>query len=139
MAHNLLFRKLKFLISERRIMKVAITSQGSSVNDQVDPRFGRAKFFIVMDTESENVEVADNAQNLNAAQGAGIQAGQNVAALGVQAVITGHVGPKAFSVLNSAGIKIYTGATGTVKEALEKLKAGELSSADDADVEGHWV
>ncbi len=120
-------------------MKIAVTSQGISVSDQVDPRFGRAKFFIVMDTETGKSEVVNNTQNLNAAQGAGIQAGQNVASLGVEAVITGHVGPKAFTVLNSAGIKIYTGATGTVEEAVEKLKAGELDCADDADVEGHWV
>ena len=78
-------------------MKIAITSQGKELESPVDPRFGRAKFFIVADTEQEGFTVADNGQNLNAAQGAGIQAGRNVVDLGVQAVITGHVGPKAFA------------------------------------------
>ena len=120
-------------------MKVAISAQGNTPDAQVDPRFGRAKFFIVADTETGEFKAVDNIQNLNAAQGAGIQAGQNVAELDVESVITGHVGPKAFSVLQTAGIKIFTGATGSVKNALEQFKSGSLRSVDSADVEGHWV
>ena len=120
-------------------MKVAITSQGTELDSQVDPRFGRAKFFIVVDTETGEFKAVDNAQNLNAAQGAGIQAGRNVAELGVTSVITGHVGPKAFSVLQTAGIKIYTGAAGTINAALEQLKSGSLQCTENATVEGHWM
>jgi len=119
-------------------MKVAITSQGTEPDSPVDMRFGRAKYFAVMDTEQDSFESVDNSQNLNAAQGAGIQAAQNVAGLNVEALITGHCGPKAFRTLTAAGIAIYTGAEGSVREALEALKDGKLAKADGADVEGHW-
>ena len=120
-------------------MKAAVTSQGRELNSPLDPRFGRAKFFIVADTDTGEFSVADNSQNLNAVQGAGIQAGRNVVELGVEAVITGHVGPKAFATLQAGGVQIYTGATGTVAEAIEQLKAGTLKQSTGADVEGHWV
>ena len=120
-------------------MKVAITSQGSDLSSPVDPRFGRAKCFMVVDTDTGAFEAHDNTQNLNAAQGAGVQAGRTVAELGAEAVVTGHVGPKAFATLQAAGVKIYIGAKGSVKEALEQFKAGMLSCADQASVEGHWV
>ena len=120
-------------------MKVAVTAQGRELNSPVDPRFGRARFFIVADTDTGAFSVADNAQNLNAAQGAGIQAGRNVVELGVEAVITGHVGPKAFATLQAGGVNIYTGATGSVADAIEQFKAGKLKQSTTADVEGHWV
>ncbi len=127
-------------------MKIAITSQGQALDSQVDSRFGRARFFIVVDTETGEFSASDNGQNLNAAQGAGIQAGKNVVDLGVEAVVTGHVGPKAFATLQAGGVKVYTGAadsagaeTGTVAEAIEQFKAGQLKQTNDADVEGHWV
>lgn len=120
-------------------MKIAVTSQGPDMDAAVDPRFGRAKCFIVVDTETGESAVHDNAQNLNAAQGAGIQAGRNVADLGVEAVVTGHVGPKAFTTLRAAGIRVYAGASGTVAEAVQQFKAGRLEAAEGADVQGHWV
>ena len=108
-------------------MKVVITSQGPDLDSQVDPRFGRAVQFIVADTDSGEFTAHDNSENLNAAYGAGIQSGQKVVALGVEAVITGNVGPKALAALQAGGVKIYTGATGTVKDALEQFKNNELS------------
>ncbi|MCE5277527.1 MAG: NifB/NifX family molybdenum-iron cluster-binding protein [Planctomycetaceae bacterium] len=120
-------------------MKIAVTAQGRDLDAPLDPRFGRAKFFIIADTETGDFNAADNEQNLNAAQGAGIQAGRNVVQLGVEAVITGHVGPKAFVTLQAGGVTIYTGAAGSVREALEQFKAGKLKPSNDADVEGHWV
>ena len=120
-------------------MKIAVTSQGRELTSPVDPRFGRAKFFAIVDTETNEFTCADNSQNLSAAQGAGIQAGRNVVELGVSAVITGHVGPKAFATLQAGGVSVYNGASGTVTEALEQFKAGTLSQSDGADVEGHWV
>jgi len=120
-------------------MKVIVTSQGREMNSPVDPRFGRARYFVVVETETGESVVEDNSQNLNAARGAGVQAGKNVVDLGAKAVITGHVGPKAFTTLHSAGVQIYTGATGTVAEAIEQFKAGALKQPDGADVEGHWV
>jgi len=119
-------------------VKIIITSQGSRLDDQVDPRFGRAKQFILADTESGQFAAHDNAQNLNAPQGAGIQAAQAAARLGAEAVLTGHVGPKAFAVLKAAQIAVYTGASGTVREAIATFKSGTLVAAQTADVEGHW-
>jgi len=120
-------------------MKVAVTSQGEDLDSQVDPRFGRARNFVVVDTESDAFETHDNAQNLNASQGAGIQAARNVAQMGVNAVITGNVGPKAFAALQAGNIRVFVGARGSVRQALEDLKAGNLQSAKEASVEGHWV
>ena len=120
-------------------MKIAVTSQGPDLTSQVDPRFGRAKSFIVLDTDTDEFSAHDNTQNMNAAQGAGIQAGRTVVDFGVEAVITGNVGPKAFATLRAANIKVYPGASGTVKEAVEKFKAGQLPPADGANVQGHWA
>ncbi len=120
-------------------MKLAVTSQGNNLQSPLDPRFGRAKYFIVVDTETGTFSAIDNAVNLNAAQGAGIQAGKRVAELGVEGLITGHVGPKAFSALQAAGVPIHTGAYGTVTEAIEQFKAGKLPAATSSDVEGHWT
>lgn len=120
-------------------MKVAITAQGTDLSAAVDPRFGRAQNFVVADTDSRACHGVDNSMNLQAAQGAGIQAGRRVAELGVEAVLTGQVGPKAFATLQAAGIAVYTGAKGTVAEALEQFRAGQLHQADTATVQGHWT
>jgi predicted Fe-Mo cluster-binding NifX family protein len=120
-------------------MKVAVTSQGEDMSSEVDPRFGRAAYFIVIDTETGAATAHENSQNLNAAQGAGIQAARNVIELGVEAVVTGNVGPKAFSVLKSGDVEVHIGAEGTVADAIEKMKAGQLECTNAANVEGHWV
>ncbi len=120
-------------------MRIAVTSQGKGLEATVDPRFGRARCFVVVDTDSGEHQTIENTQNLQAAQGAGIQAARTVADMGVQAVLSGHVGPKAFATLQTAGVHICTGATGTVGEAVEAFKAGNLPPVTDADVEGHWV
>jgi predicted Fe-Mo cluster-binding NifX family protein len=119
-------------------MKLAVTSQGNNLQSSLDPRFGRARYFVIVDTETGAFSVVDNTVNLNAAQGAGIQAGKRVAELGVEVLITGHVGPKAFSTLQAAGVKIHTGGSGTVADAIEQFKTGKLAAAASADVEGHW-
>jgi predicted Fe-Mo cluster-binding NifX family protein len=119
-------------------MKIAITSQSITRDSQIDPRFGRAKNFLVYDDKDDSWEAIDNKQNFEAAQGAGIQAASLVASKNCSVVITGHCGPKAFSALTAAGIAIYTCNSGTVEEAFEKFKNGELKKADNSDVEGHW-
>jgi len=120
-------------------MKVVVTAQGPGLDSPVDPRFGRARQFVLVDTDSGEFTAHDNAQNLNAPQGAGIQAAQTAARLGAEAVLTGHVGPKAFATLRAGRVAVYTGVTGTVREAVERFKAGQLRAADGADVEGHWT
>ena len=119
-------------------MKIAITAQAEGLDAQVDPRFGRAAGFAVVDTETDAYSYIDNAQNVNAAQGAGIQAAQTVLNAGVEALVTGHCGPKAFRTLEQGGVKIYPGAEGSVAEAVEQFKAGKLQEADSADVQSHW-
>jgi len=119
-------------------MKLAITSVGEGIESAVDPRFGRAKYFVVVDLETNAAMTVSNAVNLNAAQGAGIQAAKTVIDLGVKALITGHVGPKAFAALQAGGVTIYPVAGGTVAEALERFNAGTLKAMASADVEGHW-
>lgn len=118
-------------------MKVAITSVGEGLGAAVDPRFGRAKTFVLADLETNAIQTVNNAVNLNAVQGAGIQAAKTVAGLGVKALITGHAGLKAFAALQSAGIAIYPIAGGTVAEALAQFRAGALQAMTQADVEGH--
>lgn len=119
-------------------MKVAITAQADSATGALDPRFGRAAGFMVFDTANGTSSYHDNSQNLNLAQGAGIQAAQNVANTGAQVVITGHVGPKAFRALEAGSIKVYLSSARTVAEALDLYKCGSLECASEADKDGHW-
>lgn len=120
-------------------MKLAVTSEGNNLQSPLDPRFGRAKYFIVVDTETGVFSVADNHVNMNAAQGAGIQAGKQIAELGVEGLVTGHVGPKAFSTLQAAAVRIHTGASGTVGDAIEQFKTGKLVPVASPDVEGQQM
>jgi predicted Fe-Mo cluster-binding NifX family protein len=106
-------------------MKIAVSSTGGGLDVQIDPRFGRCPHFVIVDSETMKFETAANTAS-GAMGGAGIQAAQLVANKGVQAVLTGSVGPNAFQALSSAGIGIITGVFGTVKEAVEKFKSGQL-------------
>ncbi|MFP4057784.1 MAG: NifB/NifX family molybdenum-iron cluster-binding protein [Candidatus Brocadiia bacterium] len=115
-------------------MKIAIASSGETLDAPVDPRFGRARAFILYDTESREWSVLDNAQNLNAPQGAGIQAASQVANAGAQAVLAGNCGPKAFAALSGAGLAVYTTPSLTVQQAIEKFRAGDLEPAHEANV-----
>jgi len=119
-------------------MKIAVTTSGRDLQAPVDSRFGRAPNFLIYDLETGNFAVIDNEQNLNAAQGAGIQSAQTVVRSGAGALVTGHCGPKAFRVLSAAGVKVYTAEILTVAEAIDRFRAGTLVEALSADVEGHW-
>ncbi len=120
-------------------MKIAVSAQGETLESVVDPRFGRAPHFVIVDAESGAFEAVNNAQNVNAMQGAGIQAAETIANSGAEVILTGHCGPNAFRTLNAADIKVCVGAEGTVAQAVEAFKSGALKPADDADVDGHWV
>lgn len=119
-------------------MKVAVSCTGKDLDSQVDPRFGRAASFLLVDTETLAFEVVSNSQNLQAAQGAGVQAASLIARRKPAAVLTGHCGPKAFQVLQAAGIPVYVGISGTVKEAVARFKKGEFTPSSSPNVEGHW-
>ena len=120
-------------------MKIAVTAQGREISSEIDLRFGRTKWIIVVDTETGDFQTHDNIVNLNAVQGAGIQTGQNIANLGVEAVITGNVGPNAFKTLNAANVKIFLAEKQTVADAIDSFKAGKLKEVTQANVEGHWI
>ncbi len=120
-------------------MKIALTATGRDITSDLDPRFGRAEYFIFVDADSMKYEVVENTQNLNLPQGAGIQAGKTIVENNADVLISGNCGPKAFKVLNSAGVKIVVGPRGRVVDAVEKYKNGELTAMDAANVEGHWV
>ncbi|MEA2089302.1 MAG: NifB/NifX family molybdenum-iron cluster-binding protein [Thermoproteota archaeon] len=106
-------------------MKVAVSATSGSLDAQVDPRLGRCPYFVVVDSETMRFEVVPNVAS-RAMGGAGIQAAQIIASKGVNVVVTGNAGPNAFQALSSAGINIITGVSGTVREAVEKFKSGQL-------------
>ena len=117
-------------------MKVAVTSMGPDLDSVVDERFGRARYILVVDMESDSLEVIDNEENVEAMQGAGIQTAQDVSERGAEWVLTGHVGPKAYGALNAARVRIGTGASGTVRETLERYRNGDFMAVETADVQG---
>jgi predicted Fe-Mo cluster-binding NifX family protein len=118
-------------------MKICVTASGGTLDASVDPRFGRAAYFTIVDSESMAFETVPNAA-ISAMGGAGIQAAQTLAKNGVSVLITGNVGPNAIQALKSAGIKVIVGASGTVKEVVERYKLGELKETNSPTVEGHF-
>ncbi|MCG8688278.1 MAG: NifB/NifX family molybdenum-iron cluster-binding protein [Desulfobacterales bacterium] len=119
-------------------MKIAITSTGQKLDDQVDPRFGRAAFIIVADTDSLDFDVIDNTENKNAFKGAGIQAASAICDKGAKALVTGFCGPNAFKTLEAAGVKVANDANGTVRQVIEAFKQGQFEFAESANTDGHW-
>lgn len=119
-------------------MLVAFSTDGGNLDSILDLRFGRCRNFLVCDVSSSDFKIIENSQNLNAAQGAGIQSAQNVIASGAVALVTGHCGPKAFKVLQTAGISIYLGEEKRIRSLVEDFRNGNLEQLDSPDVEGHW-
>ena len=115
-------------------MKIAVTSNGADLDAPASPVFGRCPTYVFVDTETMEFEAVENPA-INAPGGAGIQAAQFVIERGAQAVVTGNMGPNAFNVFQSAGVPIYLFGGGTVREAVEAYKAGELQSVADANVQ----
>lgn len=120
-------------------MKIAFPTSGDSLDAPLNSTFGRAPQFLVYDLEKKNFTIADNKPNLNAAQGAGIQAAQTLIRFGAQCLVSGHCGPKAFRVLSAAGIKVFYTKAPSVAAALSEYVSGELTEARSADVQGHNI
>lgn len=118
-------------------MKVAISASGENLEAEIDPRFGRCAYFIIAETETMDYEAVPN-ESMMASGGAGIQAAQFVIDKEAKAIITGNLGPNAYQTLNAGGLKLITGVSGCVKEALEKFKRGELKETDTATVGSHF-
>lgn len=119
-------------------MKIAVTSQGKDINSQVDPRFGRAAYVIIVDSDTNDFQVIDNSANVNAMKGAGIQAASNVVNSGAEVLLTGHCGPNAFKALQAGKVAVSNDASGTVIDSVKEYLDGKLPHAADANVEGHW-
>jgi predicted Fe-Mo cluster-binding NifX family protein len=120
-------------------MKIAVSANGKNLDAPLDTRFGRTAYFVIVDPDTLAFEAVENRQSLNLPQGAGIQAAKTVLQHEAGAVITGNCGPKAFKVLEAAGVKVYVGAAGPVRDIVDQFKNGELSESHGPNVEGHWV
>jgi predicted Fe-Mo cluster-binding NifX family protein len=120
------------------MMKIAVSASGPDLEGRVDPRFGRAPYFLLVNPDTMEFEVVANLINLQAVQGAGIQAATLVAHHRPAAVITGHCGPKAFDILMAAGIPVILGMEGSIREAVQQYRKGNLQAASAPDVVGHW-
>ena len=108
-------------------MKIAVSAMGYDLDSPFSPVFGRCPVYVLVDTDTMGFQAVPN-QAASAAGGAGIQAAQDVVNRGVKAVVTGNVGPNAYQVLASAGVPVYVFAGGTVRQAVEAYRAGQLSS-----------
>lgn len=119
-------------------MKIAVSSRGPGLEHEVDPRFGRAAYIVIVDTETLKFESIDNSANVNAFKGAGIQAATSVCDKGAEVLMTGYCGPKAYQVLEAAGVKVVNDTEGTVKDAVERFRKGDVTFADGANADAHW-
>ncbi len=118
-------------------MKIAISATGLTLDADVDPRFGRCQYFIIADTETGSFEALENS-SASAGGGAGIATAQEIVKKGVEAVLTGNCGPNAHGVLASAGVKIITGVSGKVKDAIAAYKSGTYTATPQANVPDHY-
>ena len=118
-------------------MKIAVSATGPSLDADVDPRFGRCQYFIVVDPDTMEYEAIENS-NLMASGGAGIASAQTVAGKEVRAVLTGNCGPNAYQVLEAAGIELVTGVSGSVRDAVERYRAGGLRPSSRPNVDAHF-
>jgi len=119
-------------------MEIVISATEPHLEAQVDPRFGRSSYFLLVNPESMEYKVLTNGQNLQAAQGAGIQAAALVARHRPAAVLTGNCGPKAFQTLQAAGISVVVGVEGSVRDAVQNYQAGKFQPAPGPNVASHW-
>ena len=118
-------------------MKICVTSIGGTLDSDVDSRFGRCNYFLIIETDTMSFKSISNESAMTSG-GAGIQAAQTVAKAGVKVVITGNMGPNAFQTLSAAGIMVFTGIDGNIKEAVEKYKKGEMKETTTPSVGSHF-
>ncbi|MEZ5126841.1 MAG: NifB/NifX family molybdenum-iron cluster-binding protein [Thermoleophilia bacterium] len=121
-------------------MKIIISAQGNDIDSLTDPRFGRCRYLIAVETTSGEWHAHDNQDNAAASGGAGVEASNRVVSLGAAAVITGNLGPNAARVLDAAHIAVYRAENGaTVREAVAAFAADGLERIDAPTVQGHWM
>jgi predicted Fe-Mo cluster-binding NifX family protein len=120
-------------------MRIAVTTEGTDLSAEVDSRFGRAQRFLIVDTKTMTSQVVQNNQSLDLPQGAGIQSAQNILPYKPQVVLTGNCAPKAFRVLQAAGIEVVVGVKGRIEDAIKDYMSGKYTPTTEANVEGHWA
>jgi predicted Fe-Mo cluster-binding NifX family protein len=118
-------------------MKIALSATAPVLDAEVDPRFGRCQYFIIVDPQTMQFEALDNS-NAMASGGAGISTAQMIASKGVEVVLTGNCGPNAYQTLSAAGIQVITGVSGRIKDAIEAFKAGKFQSSSQPSVGDHY-
>ena len=118
-------------------MKISVSATAPSLDAEVDPRFGRCQYFIIIDPQSMEFETLDNS-NAMAAGGAGISTAQMIASKGVEVVLTGNCGPNAYQTLSAAGIQVITGVSGRIRDAVEAYNTGKLQSSTQPSVGSHY-
>jgi len=118
-------------------MRVAISATGPTLDAEVDPRFGRCQYFIIVDPDTMQFEGVENSSAMQAG-GAGISTGQMITSKGVQVVLTGNCGPNAYQVLSAAGIQVITGVSGKIQDAIQAYKSGQFQATSQPTVEAHF-
>ena len=118
-------------------MKIAISATGPSLDAEVDPRFGRCQYFVIVDPDTLEFEAFENTGQM-ASGGAGIASAQTVANKGVQAVLTGNCGPNAYQTLEAAGIEVITRVSGKVRDAVQGYKSGRFQATAGPSVDAHF-
>lgn len=119
-------------------MKIAVTSTGKDLDSPMDPRFGRAAYILIVDTDTLAFEALDNGENVNAFKGAGIQAATMISDKHADVLLTGFCGPNAFKTLEAAQVKVAGDVSGTVREAVAAFVDGNVKMVSEPNAEGHW-
>jgi predicted Fe-Mo cluster-binding NifX family protein len=118
-------------------VKIAITATAASLDADIDPRFGRCQYFVIADPDTMEFEALENSGAM-VGGGAGISTAQTIVGKGMEAVLTGNCGPNAYQVLEAAGIKVVTGVSGKVRDAIQNYKLGKLKASSQPNVSGHF-
>jgi predicted Fe-Mo cluster-binding NifX family protein len=135
LSHGLGERSRPILKNKRdSAMKIAVSSKGQDMEAALEPRFGRCSFFLIIDPDDMNFDVVAN-DSATLSGGAGIRSARFLVTKNVNAVITGNCGRKVVGLLSAAGIDVYLGQTGSIKEVLERFRHGKLRPASDTNAE----
>ena len=118
-------------------MRIAVAASGKDLSSEVDDRFGRAPWFVIVDTTTGDVEAIEN-EGAGQISGAGPKAAEMIASREIDCLVAAHCGPNAFAALAAYGIDVIVGPKTTVNDAIEQVKSGKLKAASRPDVKGHW-
>jgi len=117
-------------------MKIAVSATGPALDASVDSRFGRCRWFVLVDPEDMSFEGVTN-ESAALGSGSGIQAARLVADRGASVVLTGSCGPNAWETLSAAGIDVVLGCQGTVQHLVDRYRAGDRHPGAEPNAAGH--